>query len=81
MTKGTCGYCLGEGIELRPLNNDIKEAEKNNFVQSKCPVCGGSGNDESDDTFTDDELITDADICDDEIPEPLIDEEEEYEDS
>lgn len=43
MAKGLCGYCLGEKTILKPLNDDPKQAELNNFVSVKCPVCEGTG--------------------------------------
>lgn len=57
--KGICGYCLGQGELVVPFNNDPKEAEKNNFYTKICPVCYGTKESQSEDTFKEDEDFSD----------------------
>lgn len=59
--KGVCGYCLGAKETIKPVNNDPKEAEKNNFYREPCEVCGGTGKGDFvlDDCCEDDEYVSD----------------------
>ncbi len=80
--KGLCSYCLGEKEIIFPKNNDPKEAEANNFVSQRCPVCDGTGESESEDTFEDDydedyPLLPEDVIIPDDLDEFLENDEEE----
>lgn len=66
---GMCSYCLGQGEILKPINNDLKEAEKNNFLSYKCPVCNGTKESEVEDSFDQDDEDLDFDEL--EFPEDL----------
>lgn len=51
----TCGYCLGTGSVIEPIdpNKDEQELVDADFIPFKCPVCSGTGVTLSEDTSAD----------------------------